>query len=174
MLWPDCILYLREQSKPSASSCFLVAQLCCTPSEASLCNSQGGSCLLLSCLCSTSCWKACLSAINRLLLFAAVTSLQHMLLVCLAVYKLLLSQVCWPCQDACLSSVIMSAASVEPETQSLHRQMHRQNWSRLGHSSVLAVMLLCSGGLKGIIYRYEPVLNSQKLVKYGWVQIRKV
>jgi len=70
-----------------------------------LCNTQGGSCLLLSYLCSSSCWKACLPVVNELLLYAAVTTLQHML------EGLSTSRCCHKCAENNEASVSVQSSS---------------------------------------------------------------
>ncbi len=110
-------------SRRLCHSCLLVSQLHCMPSETCLFAIHQ----VAPVCCSTLCWKSCLSAINRLLLLAAVTTKQHMLQ---GLSLLQLASCCshnsaeYAYADASLAAVNGSTAceSVEPEAGSLHRQ----------------------------------------------------
>ncbi len=131
-----------------------------------LCNPQRGSCLLLSCLCSTSCWKACLSAINGLLLLAAVTTVRHML----EGSSLLRSTSC--CCHNCAGPAETPVALQSTGQLLLHLLSLQQGLctDRNDHAwlipvSLQSLMLLCSAGLTVMIYRYEVESNQFRIHK---------
>lgn len=109
--------------------------------------------------------EACLSAINRLLLFAAVTSVQHML------------QGLSLLQSSCCSHNCAEHAETPVSLQSAGQLLMHLLSLKLGlctarshHAWVIPVsmqslMLLCSAGLTTVIYTYEVKLKELRIHK---------